>query len=291
MKHSSDFTLPPERELIPYEASKKLPPDPWLVISPHPDDESIGMGGTIALATKQDLEVYILEITCQPRIREQEALEAGKILGISHNHFTFLHVEEGSILEEEARIVKSVSELVEEHKVKTIFVPSPREFHYDHRSSTLAISRWLLSSEERHHLNLITYEISRQWECNFIVCIDETFKTKLKAIRAYKSQNPEHYVRTSTALNTARCYTLKDCRFAEGFFAIKGKEAQKLIDWIFHEKCIEELRRENEMIKSSLWWKIATRFYRVRNRFLPEGSKRREIYNHLKALIHKTIGE
>ena len=291
MKYGSGFTLPSESELIPYEPSKKLPPDPWLVISPHPDDESIGMGGTIALAAKQGLEVHVLEITCQPRIREQEALEAGRMLGIPHTHFTFLHVEEGRILEEETKVTECLSRLVQDHKINTIFVPSPREFHYDHRCSTLVISKWLLSSEEGHYLNLFTYEISRQWECNFIVCIDEAFKTKLKAIRAYKSQHPEHYVRTATALNTARCYTLKDCRFAEGFFAIKGKDAQKLADWIFYEKCIEELRKENETIKSSLWWKIAMRFYSMRDRFLPEGSKRREIYNHIKMLINKTVGE
>ena len=35
----------PESELIPY-GSSELPPGPWLVFSPHPDDETFGLGGS-----------------------------------------------------------------------------------------------------------------------------------------------------------------------------------------------------------------------------------------------------
>ena len=43
-----------EGQLLPY-SSNDLPPGPWLVFAPHPDDETFGMGGSLLLASGQGI--------------------------------------------------------------------------------------------------------------------------------------------------------------------------------------------------------------------------------------------
>src|SRR5262245_41518647 len=62
----------------------------FLVIGPHPDDQELGMGGTIARLVQQGHAVHIVDMTNgEPtphgsvETRAREAAEAAKILGVS----------------------------------------------------------------------------------------------------------------------------------------------------------------------------------------------------------------
>jgi LmbE family N-acetylglucosaminyl deacetylase len=71
-------------------------PADMLVVTPHPDDAEFGVAGTVARLTKEGKEVvYVVctngdkgtdDINFDPRelarIREQEQLEAAKVLGV-----------------------------------------------------------------------------------------------------------------------------------------------------------------------------------------------------------------
>ncbi|MDW7968083.1 MAG: PIG-L family deacetylase, partial [Thermoanaerobaculum sp.] len=51
-----------EQELIPYRSA--FPPGgQWLVLAPHPDDETIGMGATLAQAARRGVVVRLLVLT------------------------------------------------------------------------------------------------------------------------------------------------------------------------------------------------------------------------------------
>ena len=52
----------PESGLIPYACSD-LPAGPWLVFSPHPDDETFGLGGSLILASQQNVETHVVFVT------------------------------------------------------------------------------------------------------------------------------------------------------------------------------------------------------------------------------------
>ena len=252
-----NIRLLPEGKLIPYKAAEELPPSPWLILSPHPDDETIGMGGTIAKAIRDKIDIYILEVTCSSEVRKQEAMEAASILGLSEDSFIFLDIEEGKILENKKKIMNKLDEFVLRRQVQTIFIPSPAEFHDDHRSLTIAVLEWVSSNKSSLPFDLLlcTYEITRQWECNFLVCIDETHEIKLKAISAFKSQNPEKYIKISNAINTTRCYTLNDCNFAEGFFLIPAKEAFRLFvpHTALYSTATQEYEAYIEDLKKEIW--------------------------------------
>src|SRR3954466_14403434 len=60
-----------------------------LVIGPHPDDQELGMGGSIALLVAQGHRVHLLDMTNgeptplgSPETRALEAAAAAKILGV-----------------------------------------------------------------------------------------------------------------------------------------------------------------------------------------------------------------
>ena len=58
----SGATLPQESELVPYHTG--FPPgDRWLFLAPHPDDEVMGAGATIAEARSRGVDVRLVVVT------------------------------------------------------------------------------------------------------------------------------------------------------------------------------------------------------------------------------------
>src|SRR5882762_9256248 len=60
-----------------------------LVIGPHPDDQELGMGGTIAKLVRQGHRVHLVDMTNgeptpagSPEIRARESAAAAKVLGV-----------------------------------------------------------------------------------------------------------------------------------------------------------------------------------------------------------------
>ncbi|HMB94836.1 MAG TPA: PIG-L family deacetylase, partial [Tepidisphaeraceae bacterium] len=60
-----------------------------LIIGPHPDDQELGMGGTIARLVAQKHQVHLIDMTTgeptplgSPEIRVKESTAAAKILGV-----------------------------------------------------------------------------------------------------------------------------------------------------------------------------------------------------------------
>ena len=208
-----------EQELIPYHTSD-FPPSPWLIISPHPDDETIGMGGTIALATQKGIIVWVVVVTDgsvagDPDERKAETCEAARILGIEKVIWWGVkdrQVEKSSVFDQE------LPGLLKRLQPATIFIPSPFEFHPDHRATTFHVLRCLKKLKYKGQVWL--YEISRQGEANRLVDITKMVRIKKKALRVYRSQlahRPYHHLVFS--LNRARCYTLpEDVRYAEAFW-------------------------------------------------------------------------
>jgi len=216
-----------ESALIPYAASP-LPAGPWLVLAPHPDDETLGLGGSLARARQKGLEVHVAFISDgegagDPFLRRQEALSALKILGVQD--FSFWNLPDRKIFRHfNAFALKFFSLKIT--KFKSIFVPSLFEFHPDHRAvawMTLALLKALSWSGE-----IWFYEISRQGEVNRLLDISPFIENKKRAILCYKSQLSQNaYLEISLALNRARAYTLthKNITYAEGFFVSQAEKA------------------------------------------------------------------
>lgn len=211
-----------EQELVPYKTSD-LPPSPWLILSPHPDDETIGMGGTICLGKKQDTIIWVVEVTDggkggDPNIRKQESKEAAKKLGI--DKIIWWDLPDRNLIKFKSIFKKNFLQTISKLKPKTIFLPSCFEFHPDHRATT----HMALSSLKQSKIKLTVwlYEISRQGEINKLIDITHVIQNKIEAINCYKSQIKQiNYPELAISLNKGRSYTLPEhVNFAEGFWEL-----------------------------------------------------------------------
>lgn len=124
-----------------------------LVLAPHPDDESLGCGGTIALLRERGYAVHVVFISdgtlSHPNssaypaarlrdLREHEAREALRRLRVDATACTFLRYpdrrvpasHDSGFPEAVARLVSLLAEV----KPTTVFMPWQRDPHPDHRA-------------------------------------------------------------------------------------------------------------------------------------------------------------
>jgi LmbE family N-acetylglucosaminyl deacetylase len=186
-----------------------------LVIAPHPDDESIGCGGTICLHVQRGDRVSVAFLTsgelglkhldCQEawRVREGEAQAAAAVLGVAEMNFLRLpdwylqdHVEEA-----DGRL-QSILHL---ETPSRIYLPHAGEWHPDH-AATLAVVRAALTRSEMAVPELLTYEVwTPQPEYDHVEDISAVMRRKLRAVRSYRSQNRYfRYERAVRGLNQYR---------------------------------------------------------------------------------------
>ncbi|MEU7145427.1 PIG-L family deacetylase [Nocardia sp. NPDC046473] len=125
------------------------PGDRALVIAPHPDDETIGPGGTIARLAAGHIEVHVLCVTVRcapmwgsrsdPATRTEEFEKACAALGVTTA--TIAWVDETGELDICNRR-RALVDLIERHEVaslaavrpQALFIPSASGFHQDHQA-------------------------------------------------------------------------------------------------------------------------------------------------------------
>lgn len=233
-----------ENDLIPYEASG-LPAGPWMVIAPHPDDETFGMGGTLALAARAGIKVTVVMVTSGDKggevsTRREEAQQAVKSLGL--DDIEFWGLKDREVYRQGDLFLERFSEGLARLVPRTIFLPSPLEYHPDHRAVSLLAMKFLDDIFRRFptvppgkdplvtalaECRLWLYEITRQCEANRLIKIDTVLDIKKAAIDTYKSQAATaDYHDTILAINRARALTLDSrTRYAEAFLEIPVGES------------------------------------------------------------------
>lgn len=168
-----------------------------LVLSPHPDDESIGCGGTLC---KRSLAGDLIHLVCLTsgergghgqdpsaagRTREEEALEAASILGIQSVEFWR---EPDGRLQPSQMLVNRLADKLRAWEPSFIFVTHEAEAHPDHRAAAQLL-RFVRNSSANWSAMVRTYEVWTPLETmDHIEDISEQMETKQAAIRAYRSQ-------------------------------------------------------------------------------------------------------
>lgn len=141
---------------------------PALVVAPHPDDESLGCGGTIALLRERGYPVHVLFVSdgtmSHPnsrnypadrlrQLRESEALEALRLLDVPPDNARFMRLKDRQVpmpgSPRFAGAVSSVRSLLQEINPTTVFVPWRRDPHPDHRASWQLVSSALAALPTR----------------------------------------------------------------------------------------------------------------------------------------------
>jgi LmbE family N-acetylglucosaminyl deacetylase len=171
-----------------------------LVLSPHPDDESIGCGGTIRKHVRDGDAVEVVFLTSGEKggpagmekkelicVRELEAGRAKEILGI--HQVEFWRQPDGNLTVTNEVIQRLVSK-IKTARPQLVFVTHGNEHHPDHRAAAELTRRALASlAGKAARPRVFMYEVwTPLWRMDHIVDISDFVEIKRNAIRAHESQ-------------------------------------------------------------------------------------------------------
>lgn len=212
--------------------TEKVPQGRVLVLSPHPDDDAFGCGGSLYKHALNGSEIRVVYFTggnlkdpsSSEKTRGLEAKKALEVLGI--NDFVFGELEDGDILAKTAQAL--IKKEILDFKPDIIYLPTEIDDHADHREVTKGAKGALKEIEKGlGELDLYFYEIWAPLYPNRIVTIDSG--VKLKAIRCHESQLKDRaYDKAILGLNTYRGEIFGAGAPAEAFWVIKGDLWMKL---------------------------------------------------------------
>jgi LmbE family N-acetylglucosaminyl deacetylase len=187
-----------------------------LVVAPHPDDETLGCGGAIALLRSRGYTVKILVVSdgtqSHPNsskypapvlrnLRATETIWAMGLLGVETNHIAFLQLPDGAVPKirepDFQAAVNRFCTYLELANPKIVFAPSRSDPHPDHRATwqilCTAIRQSRLSPRvieypiwdwDLKQRKLSNQDVVHPWRLD----IAEVLALKQQAIAAYRSQ-------------------------------------------------------------------------------------------------------
>ncbi len=234
-----------ETDLVPFSLS--MPPgERVIVLAPHPDDETFGMGGTLRLLSSMGKKVKVVVLTGGEKadgkttdsreyssVRKREALKAFKVLGVKD--YEFLGFPDREISSNIKEVMEALNAMISEFDPDVIYSPSIIELNPDHRA-TAEISMHFARKVEG--LRCIFYEITTPMRPNILIDVTRTFKYKKRAMKCYKSQlKLTDYIGLMQAIGVYRTFTLgKGVRFAEAFWEMRDADEQRdLRKWLSYE--------------------------------------------------------
>lgn len=223
-----------ESDYTPFETTD-LNNNKVLVLAPHADDESFACGGSLAKHISSDDLVKVIILTDGAKadfggkyhkedyvlLRQKEAREACKIIGVSDLEFWNNPDRD---LRSSHENIERLSKLLKEYKPSLIYVPSPLEFHPDHRAAADIV--WRAIQKSQHVCKVAFSEINTAIRINTLSDISDTIEIKKQACDTYLSQLENiSYTDFALGLNRYRALTVSSaCSYAEGFFIMNSDE-------------------------------------------------------------------
>ncbi len=181
-----------------------------LVVAPHPDDEVLGVGGTIAKYSAQGHEVFVLMVSGHlPPIYSRKAYE--ETVSEAYSAFSVLGVERSEFLEIPATMIGDqplhevngrISKVVSDFNPHIVLCPYP-DRHVDHRlvfDSVMVATRpvgvgrdieIVAAYETLSETHWNAPHIEPNFTPNWVVDISDHISKKLDALACYKSQISE----------------------------------------------------------------------------------------------------
>jgi LmbE family N-acetylglucosaminyl deacetylase len=169
-----------------------------MVISPHPDDEAIGCGGSLCrhIAEGEMVKVVFLtsgnagghgrspDLTAQ--LREQEARDAAAILGIAE--VDFWRQPDGA-MQVSPGLVEQLRNRLEAWQPGVLYVTHENDDHPDHRTAARLVREALSTSSRARKTTVRMFEIWTPFQkFDEVSDISPYAETKAMAIRAHKTQ-------------------------------------------------------------------------------------------------------
>ena len=176
--------------------------DKVMILAAHPDDQVLGPGATIAKYNSDGIKVYsfvfsfgeLAPIWIKPHLnkqrRKRESDKADQILGIEKT--TYYGIPDTQIKQEiqKGEIPKKLKDFIRRHEIKKIFTHSTDDPHPDHR----LLANLALEITEGKEIEIYSYNVWNPFNLKnsdkpkMYVDVSKTFKTKVKALKTFKSQ-------------------------------------------------------------------------------------------------------
>lgn len=200
-----------------------------LIFSAHPDDAELAMGGTVALLSKNNIKVGLIDLTKgelgtrgTAETRQREAFNAAIVLKVSLREN--LEIPDGNIQLNKENLLKVIM-TIRKYRPTIVFAPYFNDRHPDHIDASNLIKRAVFYSglskirtfdkevPQQHFRpeKLFYFMQTYTFEPSFIVDISETFEQKMKAIACYetqfhnpKSTEPETFISKPEFINYIR---------------------------------------------------------------------------------------
>jgi len=183
-----------------------------LVLSPHPDDEILGCGGSIINRIREGNSVHIAYLSlgenASPSIkptelgtvRKMEAVAAAGLLGVKSDRLHFINIPDGNIEPSDLESMKKIMRLIRNLKPTIAYLPHANESSYDHRQAHDLCMRAIAMAPSNNYKEagdvpwwietVLAYEVwtpiqNFQYTEDITSVIDE----KIAALKCYGSQN------------------------------------------------------------------------------------------------------
>jgi LmbE family N-acetylglucosaminyl deacetylase len=129
-----------------------------IVFAPHPDDETLGCGGTIIKRITEGYEAIVVVMTDgrhalsnafgiqnnpspeeMKQIRAAETVTAMQILGVTKKNIIFLDFEDGKLTENCKQLMVKVTEILKEFQPVEVYFPQKKDCHPDHKTAGIVL--------------------------------------------------------------------------------------------------------------------------------------------------------
>lgn len=182
-----------------------------MCISPHPDDEILGCGGSLLKAKEEKYDIYLCYLSygegSSPKltqnklkkIRKAESLEVCKELGLKDNSVFYLEIGDNKIDHNNFNNFKKLMSIIRNVRPDIVFIPDEKDSYNDHQEAALLAKRCLDMAGSNNFLkkneqpwwvgNILVYEVSTPLsDYQYAVDISSFIDKKISLLSIYKSQ-------------------------------------------------------------------------------------------------------
>ena len=214
-----------------------------MVISPNPDDETLGCGATLLKHKNKKDKIFWLNITFagpksgysykfakKREIEIQKVRNAYKFNGYSNLHFPTKFLDQIP----KSNLIESFNLYINKIKPEKIFIPSESDIHTDHKIVFSICHNYTKSFRYPFIKQILAYETISETNFNFskknTFCpnvfedITNFFNKKLKIMKIYKSELKKHpFPRSLDSLKSLAILrgSQSGFKYAEAFELIK----------------------------------------------------------------------
>jgi LmbE family N-acetylglucosaminyl deacetylase len=203
-----------------------------LVVAPHPDDESIGCGGTVRLHVERGDRVDVVFLTsgelgledlapdAARKVREDEAEQAAAVLGLTR--LAFLRHPDWFLGDAADAACTDLVRLVEEWAPDRVLHPHAGDAHPDHAAAARIVEQ--VSTRVDRPFSRAAFEVwTPMTDFDDVEDISSVIERKRAAVGSYVSQLAKfRYDDAVEGLNRFRGALAGHCEYAEVFQLIDG---------------------------------------------------------------------